>query len=142
MYIGDVGQNAYEEIDYLPRVGSGPVNFGWRRYEGNHIYDSSTALVGPGRYVPPIVEYSHDDGCSVTGGYVYRGRAVLSSVGRYFYGDYCSGTIWSIRVVGGKATDRRKEPFEVDGLSSFAVDAHGELYLMSVDSGKLYRLAD
>ena len=88
-----------------------------------------------------MAEYSHSTGgCSVTGGYVYRGKAVPSAVGRYFYGDYCSGTIWSFTLSGGKAVGRR-EPFTLKGLSSFGEDAAGELYLMSVDSGSLLRLA-
>ncbi len=141
LYIGDVGQGEFEEIDYL-RQGAGTIaNFGWSRFEGNHVYDSSTALLTRGRYVPPVAEYPHSDGCSVSGGYVYRGKAIASAVGRYFYGDYCSGTIWSLRIVGGKATGIRREPFTVKGLSSFGQDSAGELYAMSVDSGAVYRLA-
>src|SRR6478735_6446641 len=140
LYIGDVGQNAWEEIDYLKRGWSGLVNFGWNRYEGTHIYDASTALLTRGAYHPPVAEYSHSEGCSVTGGYVYRGAKVPAAAGRYFYGDYCSGTIWSFKIAGGKATGIRKEPFSVKGLSSFGEDTTGELYLMSVDSGDLFRL--
>jgi glucose/arabinose dehydrogenase len=142
LYIGDVGQGAWEEIDYLKRGTSGISNFGWNRYEGRQIYDSNTALLGRGIYRPPVAEYSHSTGgCSVTGGYVYRGKAVPAAVGRYFYGDYCSGTIWSFKISGGKARGLRREPFELKGLSSFGQDANGELYLMSVDSGSLVRLA-
>jgi glucose/arabinose dehydrogenase len=142
LYIGDVGQGAWEEIDYLKHGFSGLTNFGWNRYEGRHIYDANTALLGRGPYKPPVAEYSHSTGgCSVTGGYVYRGKAVPSAVGRYFYGDYCSGTIWSFKISGGKAVGLRREPFELKGLSSFGEDSAGELYLMSVDSGSLVRLA-
>ncbi|HMK92988.1 MAG TPA: PQQ-dependent sugar dehydrogenase [Thermoleophilia bacterium] len=141
LYIGDVGQDKWEEIDYLPRTTNKLVNFGWNRFEGNHVYDSSTQLAGPGVYRAPIAEYSHSDGCAVDGGYVYRGTTLPPNVGRYFYGDNCSGNIWSLEVVGGKATAVRKEPFTVPGLSSFAVDGSGELYLMSVSSGSLYRLS-
>ena len=138
LYIGDVGQGTWEEIDYLKRGTSGLVNFGWNRYEGKHSYDPNTALLGRGTYRPPVAEYSHSaGGCSITGGYVYRGKAVPAAVGRYFYGDYCSGIIWSFRISAGKAVDLRKEPFELKGLSSFGEDAAGELYLMSVDSGSL-----
>jgi len=140
LYIGDVGQGDREEIDYLRRGFTAPVNFGWNHWEGKRIYDSSTRLLTRGRYVPPVVDYSHDEGCSVTGGYVYRGKAVKAAVGRYFYGDYCSGTIWSLRVVGGRATQVRQEPFKLEGLSSFGEDAGGELYAMSLNGG-LYRLA-
>jgi hypothetical protein len=77
----------------------------------------------------------------VSGGYVYRGKAVPAEAGRYLYGDFCTGTIWSLRIVNGKATSVRREPFSLNGLSSFAEDWSGELYAMSVASGDLYRLA-
>jgi len=118
LYIGDVGQEKWEEIDYLRR-GAGIANFGWNRLEGRHPYDLSTQLLTRGAYHPPVAEYAHDQGCSVTGGYVYRGKAVPAAAGRYFYGDYCSGTIWSVKVVGGRARGLRREPFKVAGLSSF-----------------------
>jgi glucose/arabinose dehydrogenase len=140
LYIGDVGQNAWEEIDYLKR-GASIANFGWNRLEGNHPYEPSTPLLTRGAYHRPVVEYPHSQGCSVTGGYVYRGKAVRAATGRYFYGDYCSGTIWSLRISGGKATGVRVEPFKVEGLSSFGEDTAGELYLMSLNSGELMRLA-
>src|SRR3954469_24604235 len=75
LWIGDVGQDAYEEIDYLKR-GAGIANFGWNRWEGKHVYSAGTSLLGKGRYVPPVVEYPHGAGCSVSGGYVYRGKLV------------------------------------------------------------------
>ena len=139
LYIGDVGQGDWEEIDYLKR-GFGVTNFGWNRFEGRHVYESSTPLLTRGPYHQPIAEYSHSLGCSVTGGYVYRGKAVPAAVGRYFYGDYCSGTIWSLKVVGGKARTIRQEPFKVPNLSSFGEDGNGELYLLAL-SGELFRLA-
>jgi glucose/arabinose dehydrogenase len=141
LYIGDVGQGNWEEIDFLRHGAATPVNFGWRHFEGTHVYDQSVPLLTAGPYVAPIFEYSHSQGCSVTGGYVYRGHGVPAATGRYFFGDYCSGTIWSLKVVNGKATAVRREPFKVAGLSSFGQDAAGELYLMSVDKGGLYRLA-
>jgi len=140
LYIGDVGQDKWEEIDYL-RHGAGIANFGWNRLEGRHPYDSSTQLLTRGPYRPPVAEYSHGQGCSVTGGYVYRGKAVPAAAGRYFYGDYCTGTIWSFQAAGGRARGLRQEPFKIEGLSSFGEDASGELYLMSANSGDLYRLA-
>jgi len=140
LYIGDVGQNAREEIDYVPARRS-HLNFGWNRYEGNARFGDEPLAAG-WRYVQPLVVYSHAEGCSVTGGYVYEGRAVPAAVGRYFYGDYCSGTVWSLRVRGGKATELRREPaLQVPGLSSFGEDAAGELYLASVEGGAVYRLA-
>ncbi len=138
LYIADVGQNEWEEIDVV-RWGSSHLNFGWNRYEGDARYGEE-ALVPGWRYVPPVHAYRHgDDGCSVTGGYVYRGSKVASAVGRYFFGDYCSGRVWSMRVVGGKASVSR-EPFNVASLSSFGEDVHGELYLTSL-GGPVYRLA-
>jgi glucose/arabinose dehydrogenase len=141
LYIGDVGQESWEEIDYLPHGFTGLVNFGWRRFEGRHIYDASTRLLPAGRYTGPIAEYSHGEGCSVTGGYVYRGSSIPAAFGRYFYGDYCSGAIWSLKVTDGKATRPRRESITLTGLSSFAEDARGGLYVMSVTNGNLYRLA-
>ena len=141
LWIGDVGQGSWEEINYLKRGTSTIANFGWNHFEGRHVYDSSTALLTRGVYHPPVTEYSHSDGCSVTGGYVYRGKKVPAAAGRYFYGDYCSGIVWSFKPSGGTATGLRREPFSVKGLSSFAEASDGELYLTSVDSGDLYRLA-
>jgi hypothetical protein len=137
LYIGDVGQGEWEEIDYRPK-GAPPANFGWARFEGNHFF-KDVRLDPPSPYVPPVAEYSHDLGCSVTGGYVYRGSAVASAQGRYFYGDYCSGIVWSLRIDGGQAVDIRREPFQVSSLSSFGEDARGELYLVS-HGGTIYRL--
>jgi glucose/arabinose dehydrogenase len=141
LYIGDVGQGSWEEIDYLRRGTNTISNFGWNRLEGAHVYDDSTQLLSRGRYVAPVAEYSHSEGCSVTGGYVYRGKRIPAAAGRYFYGDYCSGTVWSLRIADGKATGVRRESFSLKGLSSFGEDSAGELYLMSVDTGGVYRMA-
>jgi glucose/arabinose dehydrogenase len=141
LYIGDVGQDAWEEIDYLKRGTSTIANFGWNRNEGNHVYDGVTKLLARGTYHAPVADYPHADGCSVTGGYVYRGTKIRSAVGRYFYGDYCSGLVWSLKIVNGKAQGLRREPFTLGGLSSFAQGADGELYLLSLNSGGLFRLS-
>src|SRR6266545_4150200 len=119
LYIADVGQGDWEEIDYRADARIGVLaNYGWRRFEGRSRY-SNTAL-GPGELVAPVQVYSHDDGnCSVTGGYVYRGRAVTAATGRYFYGDYCSGFVWSLRIEDGGAVDVRRESFHVGSLTSF-----------------------
>ncbi len=141
LYIADVGQNEWEELDYVPRAQLGSVpNFGWAVYEGNATYDPSRTLDPRGRYVRPVEVYSHDAGCSVTGGFVYRGRSRPDLVGRYFYGDYCSGTVWSLRIADGKATDVRREAFRIPGLTSFGEDARGGLYAVSAD-GVVYRIA-
>jgi glucose/arabinose dehydrogenase len=140
LYIADVGQSNWEEIDYRPRAQiSRLANYGWHVYEGQVRY-TNTAL-GPGQLVAPVHVYSHAGGnCSVTGGYVYRGAAVPAAVGRYFFGDYCSGDVWSLRISGGRAVDVRQEPFHVGSLTTFGVDVAGELYLGS-GTGRIYKLA-
>jgi hypothetical protein len=91
--------------------------------------------------VPPIAVYPLSGGnCAVTGGFVYRGSRVPAARGRYFYGDYCSGRVWSLKVVRGRATSIRREGFRVEGLTSFGEDARGELYLVS-HGGTVYRLS-
>jgi len=139
LYIGDVGQDSWEEIDYRPASAIATLaNYGWRAFQGRSRF-SNTAL-GRGRLVSPVYVYSHgDDNCSVTGGYVYRGRAVAAAAGRYFFGDYCSGTVWSMRVVNGSASDVRREPFRIGSLSSFGEDASGELYA-ATGNGRIYKL--
>jgi glucose/arabinose dehydrogenase len=140
LYIGDVGQDEWEEIDFWPRARSGRLaNYGWRLFEANARYAPGTPTRG-GELVKPISAYSHDDGCSVTGGYVYRGRALPSAVGRYFFGDYCSGTIWSLRVDHGRATELPEEPVTIGLLSSFGEDTRGELYAVSQGNGSVYRV--
>jgi glucose/arabinose dehydrogenase len=140
LYIGDVGQNTWEEIDYRPHSATGLVNYGWSAYEGFAQYNASR-LNHTGRLVKPVQVYSHAGGnCSVTGGYVYRGSAVPSARGRYFYGDYCSGTIWSFRISGGKATGNRRESTHIGSLSSFGQGVNGALYAVSLD-GALYKLS-
>ena len=137
LYIGDVGQNAFEEIHFLPRVSPGLENYGWDVYEGRSVYEDKQP--GPGRLIPPVAVYDHGQGCSVTGGFVYRGKKMPAAVGRYFYGDYCSGNVWSLKIVRGKATSIRREPFQAEGLTSFGEDADGELYL-AVAKGTVLRL--
>ena len=141
LYIADVGQNAWEEIDYRPRALIGRLtNYGWRVYEGRARYSTTTGL-GPGQLVAPVYVYSHAGGnCSVSGGYVYRGTAVPAAVGRYFFGDYCSGDIWSLRIQGGRAVEVRQEPFHAGALTTFGEDNAGELYL-GTGGGDIFKLA-
>ncbi|HUQ21818.1 MAG TPA: PQQ-dependent sugar dehydrogenase [Gaiellaceae bacterium] len=136
LYIGDVGQNSIEEVDYMPADSAGVQNYGWDVYEGRSKYEDKAP--GPGNLVFPVAQYSHDAGCSVTGGYVYRGSNV-SLQGRYIYGDYCTGVIWSFKIAGGKADDLREEPFTIRNLASFGEDTAGELYAVS-QGGTVYRL--
>ena len=136
LYIGDVGQGEIEEIDYIRNGSAGLENYGWDVYEGRSTYEDKQ--LGPGKLVQPVAQYTHDNGCSVTGGYVYRGsNAALR--GRYIYGDYCSGIVWSFKLSGGKATGLRRERFKIGGLTSFGEDTAGELYGVS-HGGTIYRL--
>jgi glucose/arabinose dehydrogenase len=136
LYIGDVGQGALEEINYTPKASPGLENYGWDVYEGRSKFEDKA--LGPGTLVGPVAQYGHNEGCSVTGGYAYRGsNAALR--GRYIYGDYCSGLVWSFKIVGGSATALRREAFKIDGLTSFGEDIAGELYGVS-HGGTIYRL--
>jgi glucose/arabinose dehydrogenase len=139
LYLADVGQGSWEEIDYLPRRSPGLENFGWDVYEGYAVYERKTPNPA-GRLVPPVHVYANaGDDCSVTGGFVYRGRAVPSLRGRYVFGDFCSGTIWTLRISRGRATGVRRERIRVGNLSSFGEDARGELYATSLEGG-VYRI--
>jgi len=138
LYIGDVGQDEWEEVDYVARRDAGLKNFGWNVYEGNARY-SNNPLNPAGKLTFPVHAYNHSLGCSVTGGFVYRGKAVPSARGRYFYGDYCTGRIWSLKIADGRATDVKQESQRLPDLSSFGEDVRGELYAVTL-SGKLFRL--
>ena len=138
LYIGDVGQNAWEEIDFTPRRSAGLENYGWDVYEGRARHEGKSPN-STGKLVFPIAVYPLGGHCAVQGGFVYRGATVPSAKGRYFYGDNCSGTVWSLRVVGGRARSVRQEPFKLDGLSSFGEDSRGELYAVTL-GGSLYKL--
>jgi glucose/arabinose dehydrogenase len=140
LWIGDVGQRLYEEIDRSTVAGSNRgrgVNFGWNVMEGRHCYSPSTGCSATGRFLP-VVEYPHSQGCSVTGGYVYRGKAVPSLVGRYVFGDYCSGTIWSVPKGGASPMTKALVMDTAYSISSFGEDEAGELYLVD-RGGTLYR---
>jgi glucose/arabinose dehydrogenase len=140
LYIGDVGQDEWEEIDYRPRSATGLANYGWSAYEGLASYKPSR-LNHRGTLVKPVHVYSHGGrNCSVTGGYVYRGSGVPSARGRYFYGDYCTGILWSLRISGGRAVDNRRESSHIASLSSFGQGVNGALYAVSLEGG-LYKLS-
>ena len=96
LWIGDVGQGSIEEVDHVAWPLQGLLNFGWDVYEGRASFESKAARAG--RLVAPVAQYTHARGCSITGGYVYRGSAVPAATGRYFYGDYCCGTVWSLKL--------------------------------------------
>ncbi len=132
LWIADVGQDRQEEIDLLPAGERGLVNFGWSAYEGTYRW--RTRAVNPrGRLAAPVTAYGRRDGCSVTGGYVYRGRALPRLRGRYVYGDLCTGTIWSLRRRPGSRPLVRRERVKLPLLTSFAEDRTGELHAVSLD---------
>jgi hypothetical protein len=137
LWIGDVGQNAWEEIDVAPAGTGAGTNFGWDALEGSHTYEGGVA---PGKTVLPVFEYANGEGaCSVTGGYVYRGRAIRQLVGAYVFADYCGGAIEAFVLRGGEAKEHRELGPVVENLASFGEDARGELYALSL-SGGVYRL--
>jgi glucose/arabinose dehydrogenase len=142
LYIADVGQDRWEEIDVQP-AGSGPLNFGWSLMEGRHCLRGSEC--DSAGITPPILEYSHKTGCSITGGIVYRGKALPELDGAYFYSDYCTAILRSLRWKSGQVTDHWDWKNALDPenklsqISSFGEDADGELYLLSLD-GPIYKL--
>jgi glucose/arabinose dehydrogenase len=142
IWIADVGQGTYEEIDRAP-AGSGGLNYGWPILEGNHCYAADTCEPPPA-YQPPITEYTHADGCSVTGGYVYRGTTQPALGGFYLFADYCSGNLWAIPADADAPTGGTVAPqlLLATGLaiSSFGEDAAGELYLADLNGGVIYRV--
>jgi len=143
LYIGDVGQNKWEEID-IAAAGDGNKNWGWRLKEGDHCFNPSSNCDPNNLTIPPAAEYNHGQGkCSVTGGYVYRGSSIPWLRGAYLYGDYCSGDVWMLRWKNGQAS----EPVDLTAdlqskglnISSFGQDARGEMYLIAY-SGTVYRI--
>ncbi|MDP7331016.1 MAG: PQQ-dependent sugar dehydrogenase, partial [Candidatus Marinimicrobia bacterium] len=160
MYLGDVGQDLWEEIDFVVADKAGGQNFGWRVMEGNHCYNPPEDCEPTG--VLPIFEYPNDanymkiltgmdepnvDGCSVTGGYVYRGSAIPGFQGTYIFADYCSGNIWTFKEKNGIATEfqNRTEEINLGGgeftnyISSFGEDNNGELYIVDYN-GIIFKL--
>jgi glucose/arabinose dehydrogenase len=134
LFIGDVGQELWEEIDYLPTGIPGGENLGWNFYEGNHTYRGSSP-VGL-QFVMPVAEYGHDVGDAVIGGYVYRGENLPAWQGVYLYGDYGSGKVWGLLHLADGSW-QNKLMFETGTkISSFGVDENGEIYLVD-DSGSI-----
>jgi glucose/arabinose dehydrogenase len=140
LYIGDVGQGAVEEIDVQTSASRGGPNYGWNVMEGSQCYSPSSGCNRVGLTLP-VYEYTHADGCSVTGGVVYRGCRMPDLAGTYFFGDYCSGFVRSFRFAGGQATDVRSWTGlrGINSPVSFGLDAEGEVYVVDLD-GEVYRL--
>jgi glucose/arabinose dehydrogenase len=149
MWIGDVGQASWEEIDFDPAGGAGGVNYGWSLMEGLHCYDPPVNC-GSDTLQLPIYEYSHDAGeCSITGGYVYRGAAIPELQGYYLFGDYCSTRLWALEYDGNEVTTvldltaDLNPGGQIDELAGIGEDGDGELYLVDRDaagSGEVYKV--
>jgi glucose/arabinose dehydrogenase len=140
LWVADVGQNAFEEIDLLPAAdGTGRgANLGWNEMEGAHPFEGGS---NPEGAVLPVFEYDRSEGgCSVTGGVVYRGSAIPALAGAYLFTDFCDGRLRAIRAAGGQTVDERTfEDVSGDSVVSFGVDADGEVYVVSLN-GPIYRL--
>ena len=131
IYIGDVGHEDFEEIDVVPLDGA-PYNFGWLRMEGTSCFQQGCDAVAEGLTLP-VLEYTHSEGCSVTGGFVYRGAAIPELDGHYFYGDWCGEWIRSFRYEAGEVVDHQTR-FEGAGqINSFGMDSEGELYVLTYE---------
>lgn len=148
LYVADVGQSAFEEIDVQP-AGTGGLDFGWECMEGNSCTGQNWACTcNSSALTNPIWTYDHSQGCAVMGGYVYRGNALCGMQGTYFFADYCFARIWSLRYANGvvtEFTDRTAElappaPLAINLISSFGEDQNGELYICDHADGELYKI--
>jgi glucose/arabinose dehydrogenase len=142
LWIADVGAARFEELDFRPKAKIGTLaNYGWSRFEGPKVYNPDVSITSGAPLVKPVLTYGHSTGgCSIIGGYVYRGTRVPAARGRYFYGDLCTGRI-STFVVGpkGRASPVTVLRDAIGSLTSFGEDANGELYAVSLD-GFLFQL--
>ena len=139
LYIADVGQSAWEEVNFQPVTSAGGENYGWRLMEGSHCFNPSTGCPASG-LVLPVAEYSHSLGCSITGGYVYRGTAFPRMQGTYFYGDFCNGRIWGLS--GGPGAWQNDLLLDTTiTISTFGEDEAGNLYVANY-GGTIYSLVD
>lgn len=138
MYIGDVGQGDWEEIDFEAAGSPGGGNYGWRCYEGNHPYNLSGCSPDPADYIFPIHEYSHAEGCSVTGGYVYRGTRFPTLAGHYFFADYCTGSIWDLIPDGMGGWTLTAHGSLLGNPTTFGESSRGDLYVADASDGTVY----
>ena len=134
LWMADVGQNRFEEVNVVRRG----LNYGWNTMEGSECFKPSRGCDRRGLEMP-VAEYGRDGGCSVTGGYVYRGARLPSLYGSYMYGDFCSGKIWALRYEGGQVTEQLELVDSRLEISSFGEDQSGEIFVLSFDGG-IYRL--
>lgn len=140
LFIADVGQNQWEEVDFQAVGGTGGENYGWPIMEGAKCYPDQNAVCDQDQYVLPLVEYDHSLGCSITGGYVYRGEQNPALAGVYLFGDYCSGRIWGLTQTQAGVWELTQLVQANIRISSFGEDEKGELYLVAMDSGTLYQI--
>ncbi|MDP9194772.1 MAG: PQQ-dependent sugar dehydrogenase [Acidobacteriota bacterium] len=140
LWIADVGQGTWEEVDFQPATSIGGENYGWRRMEGSQCFNPLSNC-NPGNLVLPVIEYDHSTGCSVTGGYVYRGTRNARLIGQYIYGDYCSGRIFSATHTANGTVSRQLLDVSFN-ISTFGEDLAGEIYVGDYSNGILYRLVD
>ncbi len=142
LYIADVGQGSLEEISFQDAASTGGENYGWRCMEGTECTNNDGCPCNLAAQVDPIHEYGRSDGCSITGGYVYRGCAMPGLVGTYFFADWCNGRIWSFRYDGNQKiefTERTNEldpgnGLDIEQVSSFGEDGRGEIYIVNYGS--------
>jgi glucose/arabinose dehydrogenase len=141
LWIGDVGQNQYEEVDWQLASSHGGENYGWRVMEGLHCYNPATNCPATG--VKPVLEYTHDGGnCSITGGYRYRGQLYPRLFGMYIYGDYCSGRIWGATPQHDGTVTTQLLLDTAMQISSFGEDVRGELYVVDIKGGAVFQITD
>ncbi len=138
LWIADVGQNAREEVNFEPAGSPGGRNYGWSIMEGTICYRPAQGCDRAGLTLP-VFDYPHDDGCSVTGGYVYRGQAFPALRGAYLLADYCTGSAWALRWQDTRLQVTRLADFPT-GISSFGEDDAGELYIVRDGAGTLERI--
>ncbi len=139
LYIADVGQNQYEEVNFQPADSRGGENYGWNVMEGAHCYKPPAACGAQGLTLP-IAEYDHSQGCSITGGYVYRGTRFPQLTGVYFFGDFCSGRIWGTRQAADGTWETAQLLQQPLAISSFGEDAAGELYVLDHGRGEIWHI--
>jgi hypothetical protein len=153
LFVGDVGQESYEELDVIP-AGAAGLNFGWPVFEGPMCFtadvDGSLGCNDPSPYTVALVDLDrrNNEQCSVVAGPTYAGTCMTDMVGQVFYGDYCTGEVFTLRFAGGSATDHQdrtqdlgSDPTLYGNLSSFGVDGYGEIYVTALRPGRVYRIA-
>jgi len=141
LYVADVGQNQYEEVDVELAGSGGGQNYGWRLMEASHCFNPTSCDPATLKVVMPIAEYPHSQGCSVTGGYVYHGTQFPQLNGVYLYADYCTGTVWGLRHEADGSWSQAELLASGKIISSFGLDAAGELYLIDHRNGEVWQVS-